>query len=148
MQTLFIGLEAILNIEAIPFLSFRYSGMQGNIIKAKVIPRDIKINFSYKIQIKGISNEILVTGSSAKLKVFNEVIKFHVIRNENQIPYDGILGVESLNQLNVVMDLHSKTLEFNNQVIPFKQGGNYNYNHNVDRIISINLHSCEQEILE
>ena len=75
------------------------SGSQGNIIKAEVLPHDVKINFLDKIQIKGISNEILVTVGSTKLKVFNEVIKFHVIRNEIQIPYDGILGVEFLNSL-------------------------------------------------
>ena len=95
---------------------------------------------------KGISNEILVTVGSTKLRVFNEFIKFHVIRNEIQIAYDGILGVKFLNELNVVMDFHSKTLNFNNQVIPFKQGNNYDDDHEVDRIISINLHSREQSL--
>ena len=122
------------------------SGSQGNIIKAEVLPHDIKINFLDKIQIKGTSNEILVTVGSTKLRVFNEVIKFHVIRNEIQIPYNGILGVEFLNELNVVMYFHSKTLNFNSQVIPFIQGNNYNYNHEVDRIIIINLHSREQSL--
>ena len=100
------------------------SSSQGNIIKAEVLLHDIKINLLDKIQIKGISNEILVSIGCAKLKVFNEVIKFHVIRNEIQIPYDGILGVEFLNELNVVMDFHSKTLNFNNGVIPFNDNDN------------------------
>ena len=95
------------------------SGSQGNIIKAEVLPHQIKINFLNKIQIKGISIETLATVGSAKIKICNGFMKFYAIRNEIQIPYGGILRVQFLNDLNVVIDFYSKTLNFNNKDIPF-----------------------------
>ena len=80
--------------ELIPFISFKYH-------KAR-------------IWIMGISDEPFITIRTVNIKLFNQLIKFHVIQDSIQIPYNGILGVEFLNKNKVIIDFGNKNLYFNN----------------------------------
>ena len=90
------------------------SGSQGNVIKINVPPRNIKIDYSKKIWIKGISDKPFCTLGNVTLKIFNRMINFHVIQDVSHIPYDGILGIDFLYENGVAMDFNHKNLHFGN----------------------------------
>ena len=98
LRTLAIRLNKFCDL--IPFVSFKYpcneqridlmidSDSQGNVIKINVLPRNIKINYSKKIWIKGISDKPFCTLGSVTLKIFNHMINFHAIQDVLHIPYE------------------------------------------------------------
>ena len=148
MRTLTIGLNKFCDL--IPFISFEYpgskqgidlmidSGSQGNVIKVDVLPRNIEINYSKRIWIKGISDKPFCTIGSVTLKIFNQAINFHVIQDILHIPYDGILGIDFLYEYGVLMDFNLKNLHFGNYTIPFKQNKGQHKNSMIDEIFNVN----------
>ena len=144
--------------ELIPYVSFKYphlerqldlmidSGSQGNVIRINVLPPSVRINYHDKIWIKGISNEHLITIGTVSLKIINQRIVFHVIQDELQIPYDGILGVEFLNINKAIMDFNNKNLYLNGNTIPFKQNIGYCKDNEHNKIFSINQHDHKESL--
>ena len=90
------------------------------VIRINVLPPNVQINYYDKIWIKGISNEHLTTLGTVNLKILSQEIVFHVIQDELQILYDGILGAEFLNTNKTIMDFNNKNLCLNSNTIPFK----------------------------
>ena len=114
------------------------SGSQGNVIMPNTLPPNIRVNQSEEIWIKGTSRELLITLGSVNLKIFNKIIKFHVIEHETKIAYNGILGTDSLNENKVIMDFHNKNLDIDNYALQFKQNGVCGRNIQMNRILNIN----------
>ena len=96
------------------------SGSRRNIIKINVLPRNIKINYSKRIWIKGIPDVPFCTLESAPLEIFNQMINFHVIQDLLHILYGGIWGIDFLYGNEVAMDFNHKNLHVGNYTIPFK----------------------------
>ena len=122
------------------------SGSQGNAIRINVLPPSVRINYHDKIWIKGISNEHLITIGTVSLKIFNQRIVFHVIQDELQIPYDGILGAEFLNTNKTIMDFNNKNLYLNGNTIPFKQNIGYCKDDESNKIFSVNQHDHKETL--
>ena len=86
----------------IPFISFSFSdyqinfmldsGSQGNIIKIGLVPKCLKINKTETVILRGISDETFSTFGTVKFKILGSIITFHVVSNNFQIPFSGILG--------------------------------------------------------
>ena len=148
LRTFTVGLNRFCDL--IPFLSFKTSpigqqidlmidsGSQGNVIMPNTLPPNIRVNQSEEIWIKGTSRELLITLGSVNLKIFNKIIKFHVIEHETKIAYNGILGTDSLNENKVIMDFHNKNLDIDNYALQFKQNGVCGRNIQMNRILNIN----------
>ena len=119
------------------------SSSQGNVIKIDFLASNYKVNYLDKIWIKGISKEPLSTLGSVSLKIFDQIIKFYGIQNESEISYDGLLGVEFLNKNKVALDFMTKSLNFNNIAMSFKQNGVCNGTNGAKRTYSVN--HCYQD---
>ena len=144
--------------ELIPFISFRYpciqgkidlmidSGSQGNVIKSHALPHGVKVNHNERIWIKGISVDPFITIGTVNIKLFNQSIKFNVIQDSMQIPYNSILGVEFINKNKAIIDFDNKNLCFSNHRIPFKQNNGSQRHSNTDKIFSVNQLLSEQTL--
>ena len=154
LRTLTIGVDN--SCGQIPFISFLCheqrvdiildSGSQGNVIKFEVLPLNIQINYSDQILLKGISEELLLALGSVHLKIFDQLIKFYVVRNEVQIPRSGILGIEFLSKSNVIIDFDKNNLHIGDHTLPLKKNGYCPINVKVDKIFNINGPTDEQTL--
>ena len=154
MRTLTIGIDN--SCGQIPFISFLCheqrvdiildSGSQGNVIKFEVLPLNVQINYSDQILLKGISEELLLALGNVHLKIFDQLIKFYVVRNEVQIPRSGILGIEFLSKNNVIIEFDKNNLHIGDHTLPLKKNGYCPMNVKVDKIFNINSLNYEQTL--
>lgn len=99
------------------------SGSELNIIKEDVLKDPLKINFNQIFSLTGISKESILTKGSTDVQ-FGEVGgKFHVVDKNFPIYWDGILGVEFLNE-------HRANLCFDENVLSLKRGKKYSFEDN------------------
>ena len=97
------------------------SGSSINCIKRKIITPEFEglINHEETINLKGISPQPIKTEGTCLLNFKESSIKFHLVSDNFQIPFDGILGAEFLSQTKSVIDFQRNVLGCFGAKIPF-----------------------------
>jgi len=95
------------------------SGSGINLIKRKLLRPNIKINYKEILPLKGIASEIVSTLGSAEIPLLEQPIKFHLLSDNTNFPYDGILGNKFLRDKSVNIDYKNKCLRYDYTEIPF-----------------------------
>lgn len=88
-------------------------------IRKSKVPGSARVNTSYTLTIRGITQEPLQTLGSAKINLLGEKTEFHVLPESFAIPSDGILGTDFFEQHNTTIDYGNKSVRCNTITIPF-----------------------------
>ena len=69
------------------------SGSELNLIKKSVLAEGVKLNTSQRVALKGLSDGLYLTMGTIVIKMLGTFeVKFHVILDTLEFPYDGIFG--------------------------------------------------------
>jgi len=95
------------------------SGSGINLIKKKFLQSNVKINNKEILPLKGIASEIISTLGSVEVSLLGQTIKFYLLSDTTNFPYDGILGNKFLRDKSINIDYKNKCLRYDYMEITF-----------------------------
>lgn len=98
------------------------TGAEINLLKLNRIRRTAQTNTTETVYMTGISADRLTTLGTVNIRIFGELVKFHLVPKLFPIEADGILGTEFLKSKSATIDYFSQSLKFLNKTIPFVSG--------------------------
>ncbi|KAI4473938.1 hypothetical protein M0804_015098, partial [Polistes exclamans] len=94
------------------------TGAEINLIKANVLRESTETDVTETIQLTGISQDRHSTLGTAKVRIFGENVKFHLVEENFPIQSNGILGTEFLQSVSATIDYTSGCLGFREKLPP------------------------------
>ena len=91
------------------------TGSGPNIIKEKLVPQNVEINYNNILQLNGINDYPVYTLGEIILTLFDAPIIFHIVANDFPITQAGILGNDFFKQTSSTIDYaHERLNVFGN----------------------------------
>ena len=103
-----------------PIIMMIDTGAVSNLIKQKVVKRNVKINKFECLKLTGINEHPVFTLGQITINIFGYLTTLNIMPNEVPIERDGILGWEFFRNNNARINYAEKQLEINNGVYPFE----------------------------
>jgi len=97
------------------------TGAQPNIIKIGSVNPNLKIEYFEKLQLTGITTNVVETIGSIKARILRVPVTFHVVADDFPIISQGILGSSFFITNNAQINYGTNCVTWRNRTFPFKE---------------------------
>ncbi|KAI4474792.1 hypothetical protein M0804_014668 [Polistes exclamans] len=94
------------------------TGAEINLIKSNVLRKSTETDATETVRLTGISQDRHSTLGTAKVRLFGEDVKFHLVEENFPFQSNGILGTEFLQSVSATIDYTSGCLKFREKLQP------------------------------
>lgn len=97
------------------------TGAQPNIIKVGSVNPKLKIDYTAKLQLTGITTDAVETIGSIRARILRVPVTFYVVPDDFPIIPQGILGSSFFIENNAQINYETKCITWRNSSFPFKE---------------------------
>ena len=96
------------------------TGSEANIIKSHLLLTEIDINNYKTVLLKGVGDKFQNNMGSIEIAIYGRKMTFLVVREDFDVPCEGILGITYLTETGAIIDYGNGTLQISETIANLK----------------------------